>query len=120
MIYAPISTPAQLLAALPHLLDTLEEAADLLDQFKEEMKPRGFRTTESDIHLDEFEENAHTYSSVSEAFYELYDGSIDEFKRTTCEDYGACISDFGDYYADWLDSNFSVYYIGKKKLIITD
>lgn len=109
MIYAPVTTPAQLLAALPDLLENEQEAADLLDQFKEE-----------DIYLDEFKENAHIYHSVSEAFHELYGGDIGEFKRDTCETYNACISNFVDYYADWLDSNYTVYYIGKKKLIITD
>lgn len=118
MIYAPVTTPAQLLAALPGFLENEEEAQELLDQLLEETKPQGYRTVENDIHLDTFAEDAHTYSSVYEAFRDLYDGSIDEFKRDVCEDYGICTSDFGDYYADWLDSNYTVYYIGKKKLIV--
>ena len=120
MIYTPVTTPAELLAALPGFLENEQEAAELLDQLQEQCKPQGPRTWDDDIYLDKFEENAHMNSSVNEAFRELYDGSIDEFKREKCEDYEACISDFGDYYADWLDSNYTVYYIGKKKLIITN
>ncbi len=120
MIYAPITTPAALLAALPDLLDNEAEAADLFDQLQEQCKPNGYRKFGEDIHLDEFEENAHIYSSVYEAFREHYSGDIDEFKRDTCEDYEACISDFGDYYADWLSSNCNCYYIGEHKIIIVD
>lgn len=120
MIYAPVTTPADLLAALPGFLENEQEAAELLDQLQEQCKPRPPFKFGEDINLDEFEENAHIYHSASEAFRELYDGSIDEFKRDTCEDYEACISDFGDYYADWLDSNYTVYYIGKNKLIIVE
>lgn len=119
MIYAPVTTPAQLLAALPDFLENEEEAQELLDQLLEETKPQGGRTAENDIHLDTFVEEADTYSSVYAAFSKLYDGSIDEFKRDVCEDYGISTSDFGDYYADWLASNYTVYYIGKKKLIVT-
>lgn len=120
MIYAPVTTSAQLLAALPDLLENEQEAADLLDQLQEQCKPKTTRPLGEDIFLDEFAENAHIYDSASEAFRELYGGSIDEFKRDTCEDYNSCISDFGDFYADWLDSNYTVYYIGKNKLIILE
>ena len=120
MIYTTVLTPAQLLAALPGFLANEQEAAELLDQLQEQCKPRPPHTFGEDIFLDEFEENAHIYHSASEAFRELYGGDIGEFKRDTCEDYNACISDFGDYYADWLDSNYTVYYIGKNKLIILE
>ena len=120
MIYTPVLNPAQLLAALPGILADEQEAAELLDQLQEQCKPQGARTFGEDIFLDEFEENAHIYDSVYEAFRELYDGSIDEFKREKCEDYECCFSDFGDFYADWLDSNYTVYCIGKNKLIIVD
>ena len=120
MIYTPVLTPAGLLAALPDFLENEQEAAELLDQLQEQCKPRPPHTFGDDIHLDEFEENAHIYHSVSEAFHELYGGSIEEFKRDTCEDYNASISSFSDYYADWLESNYTVYYIGKNKLIIVE
>lgn len=118
MIYAPITTPAALLAALPGLLENEQEAADLFEQLQEQCKPNNYYKFGKDIHLDEFEENAHIYSSVYEAFREHYSGDIDEFKRDTCKDYEACISDFGDYYADWLSSNCDCYYIGTHKIII--
>lgn len=120
MIYALITTPAALLAALPDLLENEQEAADLLEQLQEQCKPREKHNWEESIYLDEFAQSAHTYSSEYEAFHELYEGSIDEFKREKCEDYGCCITDFGDFYADWLDSNFTTYYIGKKKVLIVE
>lgn len=120
MIYTPVLTPVELLAALPGFLANEQEAAELLAQLQEQCKPRPPHTFGEDIHLDEFEENAHIYDSVYEAFRELYGGSIDEFKRDTCEDYNSCISDFGGYYADWLESNYTVYCIGKNKLIIVE
>lgn len=120
MIYTPVLTPAELLAALPVFLANEQEAAELLAQLQEQCKPRPPHTFGEDIFLDEFEENAHIYHSPSEAFRELYGGDIDEFKREKCEDYECCFSDFGDFYADWLDSNYTVYYIGKNKLIILE
>lgn len=120
MIYTPVLNPAQLLAALPGFLENEQEAADLLDQLQEQCKPRPPFKFGEDINLDEFKKNARIYDSVYEVFRELYDGSIDEFKREKCEDYECCISDFGDFYADWLDSNYTVYYIGENKLIILD
>lgn len=120
MIYAPVLTPAQLLAALPDFLENEQEAADLLAQLQEQCKPTITHPWEKDIHLDEFTLDAHVYHSASEAFNELYGGNIDEFKRDTCETYNASISSFGDYYADWLNSHYGVYFIGKNKLIIVE
>lgn len=120
MIYTPVTTPAQLLAALPDLLENEQEAKELLDQFPQPCKPHGYRKFGEDIYLDEFIENAHKYSSVYEAFRNLFDGDINEFKREKCEDYGICTSDFGDFYADWLSENYTCYYIGKHKILIVD
>ena len=120
MIYTPVTTPAELLAALPGFLENEQEAAELLDQLQEQCNPQGPRTWDDDIYLDEFEKNAHIYSSKYEAFHELYGGSIDEFKRDVCEDYGICTSDFGDFYADWLAENYNCYYLGKHKILIVD
>lgn len=121
MIYAPVTTPAQLLAVLPHLLENEQEAADLLDQLQEETKPQGLRTWGTDLLLDDFiEEHTKAYTSLREAFEDLYPGDIDDWKADRCSDYQLCFSDFTDLYADWLDSNYTVYYIGENKLIILE
>lgn len=109
MIYAPVTTPAALLAALPDLLETEAEAAELLGWLQEE---------KGDTYLDNFAEEAHLYGSVSDAFFELYEGSIEAFKAEKCEDYGISTSSFSDFYADWLNENYDYYPIGKRKIIV--
>lgn len=114
MIYAPVTTPEQLLAALPDLLDNLDEAANLLEYEKEHGLPFDFPTT------DDLLENATLYTSISSAFEELYPDSIDAFQAEKCEDYEAQFTSFTDFYADWLEGNCSCIWLSRKKLIILD
>lgn len=114
MITLNLDTPELLHQHLPSLLpgiiDNLEDARTLHEALKDYYS----------FDFQEFADRATTYSSVSEAFRELYGGSIDEFKRQKCEDYECCFSDFGDFYADWLDSNCNPIYLTNKILIIAE
>lgn len=114
MLYSPATTPEQLLAALPDLLDNLEEAAELLEYEKQHGLPDHIVTT-SDL-----QENSTLYTSVREAFEELYPDSIDDFKAEKCEDYQLIFTDFSHFYINWLESNCTCIWLSSKKFIILD
>ena len=96
--------PEQLLKTFPQHLDNLQEAQTLLDEAGDisDLSP-------SDIL---------TFNSWRAAFTALYPDSVDSFKREKCEDYNTLFSDFTDFYAEWLDENFSCYQLGKNKILI--
>lgn len=96
--------PEQLLKIFPQHLANLQEAQILLDEAGDvsDLSP-------SDIL---------TFNSWREAFTALYPESVDSFKREVCEDYNMLISDFTDFYADWLDEHFTCYRLSKNKILI--
>ena len=96
--------PEQLLKIFPQHLANLQEAQTLLDEAGDisDLSP-------SDIL---------TFNSWREAFTALYPDSVDSFKREICEDYNMLFSDFTDFYADWLDENFTCYQLSKNKILI--
>lgn len=112
MIYAPLTKPSQLLAVLPHLLDTLEEAEEFWKYLNEGHDPA------CDLYLDDFsEEHASAYTSLREAFEDLYPGDIDEWKADRCCDYQCCFSDFTGLYEDWLFANHTCRWICDKLIV---
>lgn len=109
MIYAILNTSRRLLAMLPDLLNNEEEATRLLNELE----------NSSAYDLEEFEQDARRFSSTKEAFEELYPGDIDEYKQTTCEDYGRSFDSYSDVMADWLSQNCSLTcWLNDKELIV--
>ena len=68
--------------------------------------------------LDEFRKYTRIYSSVTEAFYDLYPGDIDEFKAEKCEDYQITTTDFTEFYCDWLTACYSLVFLDNGDLLI--
>ena len=109
MIYATLNTPKKLMLLMPGLLHNEEEAARLLKELE----------TSPSYELEEFEEYARRYSSIAEAFSDLYTGSVSEFKQTKCEDYGINFSDYSDFMAEWITEHCSfTCWVNNKELVV--
>jgi hypothetical protein len=112
MIYAPLTKPSQLLAVLPHLLDTPEEAEEFWKYLNEGLDPA------CDLFLDDFsEEHAKAYTSIREAFEDIYPDDIDELMDEICCDYKLSFVDLPDLCENWLFEKHTCCWICDKLIV---
>ena len=111
MIYrvTPLASAESLLAAFPTLLANLQEAQKLFDVIE---------SYPEDLSEEEFWQNAETYTDECEAFYNLYEGDIEEFKREKDEDHETSFGSYAKFYQVWLDQNYFNVFLSEKKLLI--
>lgn len=112
-IFKCLTTAQELHSHAPELFATPEEAEQFLSEIN---RLEENHHISEDINLDEIR----IFRSITEAFRELYDGSIDEFKREKDEDYNCLHSDYTDYYWDWVDENYITIYINDNKILILE
>ena len=105
-----IETPQHLLDILSQHLSNIQEAEELFSLISQEKDDYYFSFAPSSVK---------SYSTLSEAFEDIYPGSVDNWKREKCEDYQLFFTDFTDLKEDWiLDNDYRLYYLTNKIIII--
>lgn len=95
----------QIIGYFPEYLVNPEEVEIILKEFGADC----FDLDPSDVVI---------YNNYRDAFVDFYPGDIDSFKWEKCEDYNCLFSDYGDFYADWLEANTNCCWLSGNKILI--